>query len=42
MGMDRETQTYEPPQVEDLGRLEDITASGTQTGPKEGGNLKSG
>ena len=33
---------YEPPSVTDLGKLEDITGSGTGTGTKEGSNLKTG
>jgi hypothetical protein len=32
---------YEPPSVTDLGKLEDITGSGTGTGTKEGKNAKS-
>jgi len=32
---------YEPPLVEDLGTLEEITGSGTGSGTKEGTNLKS-
>jgi hypothetical protein len=31
---------YEPPSVTDLGKLEDITGSGTSMGPKEGINAK--
>ena len=33
---------YEPPLVEDLGTLEEITGAGTGFGPKEGINAKSG
>jgi hypothetical protein len=37
----RTVQVYEPPMIRDLGRLEDITASGTGTGGAEGKNAKS-
>ena len=33
--------TYEPPSVEDLGGLVEITASGSGTGTAEGVNAKS-
>lgn len=40
MGEDNRTIKYEPPRVVDLGTLIEITASGVNTGPKEGVNLK--
>jgi hypothetical protein len=39
---ERETPAYEPPLVEDLGTLEEITGSGVNVGLSEGANLKSG
>jgi hypothetical protein len=44
MKMDeRERPTYEPPVVEDLGTLEEITGSGAPTLiPQEGLDMKSG
>jgi hypothetical protein len=39
--MERQTPAYEPPVVIDLGRLQDITGSGTGTGKAEGKNAKS-
>jgi hypothetical protein len=42
MKMDeRERPAYEPPLVEDLGTLEEITGSGAQVGIAEGANVKS-
>jgi hypothetical protein len=38
---DNDDRTYVAPTVADLGRLEDITASGTGSGAAEGVNAKS-
>jgi hypothetical protein len=32
--------TYQAPEVSDLGRLEELTKSGTVSGAKEGKNMK--